>query len=147
MDERNEKAKLIQSIYPLTSLQEGMLFHYLSSPDSHGYILQDCYNVGCPLEENLISDSLELLSMRHDALRTSIIYDKVKEPVQVVYKNRPIEFSIEDYSELNEEDFEKRIHEKLEADLSRGFDLQKDTLIRFNFLRHTKLARLSRQSF
>ena len=135
MDERNEKAKLIQNIYSLTSLQEGMLFHYLSAPDSYGYILQDCYYVNSSFREDLIGDALELLSMRHDAFRTSIVYEKVKEPVQVVYKNRPIEFSIENHSSLDEDEFEKKVKECLELDLARGFDLQKDTLVRFKFLK------------
>ena len=37
--------KNIENVYPLSPLQEGMLFHYLSDRNTTAYILQSLYNI------------------------------------------------------------------------------------------------------
>ena len=98
MKSKNEKAKLIQNIYDLTPLQEGMLFHHLYNNESTGYIIQECYDVNSEMNLEFLDKALMLLSMKHDALRTAIMYEKMKAPKQVVFKERKIELSVEDLS-------------------------------------------------
>ena len=135
MKSKNEKAKRIQNIYSLTPLQEGMLFHHLSSPESSEYVLQDYYNVNAELDTGLIESALELLAMKHDVLRTAILYEKLKEPKQVVHRERKIEFIAIDLSSYSEDSQEEKISEIINSDLKRGFDLQKDTLVRFSYIK------------
>ena len=65
---KKEKSQMIQDIYSLTPLQEGMLYHYLSVPDSTGYILQNVYNMDFLLKEEYLKPTLKLLSERYDVL-------------------------------------------------------------------------------
>ncbi|MEE1281387.1 MAG: amino acid adenylation domain-containing protein, partial [Acutalibacteraceae bacterium] len=128
------KADLIQDIYSLTPLQEGILFHCIMGSNGD-YVVQDSYALNFELDEKLFKMALELLSKRYDALRTAIIYEKMKVPKQVVFKKREIPFSVFDFSSFREEEIVDKQNELLMADIDKGFNLQKDTLIRFNCFR------------
>ncbi|MCI6888881.1 MAG: condensation domain-containing protein, partial [Ruminococcus sp.] len=134
MKSKNEKAKLIQNIYDLTPLQEGMLFHHLYNNESTGYIIQECYDVNSEMNLEFLDKALMLLSMKHDALRTAIMYEKMKAPKQVVFKERKIELSVEDLSGKNEDEQDKFTEQILASDLKRGIDLQKDSLMRLKYI-------------
>lgn len=77
----------VQDIYPLTPLQEGMLFHHLF--DEQG---EDTYVEATLLSvssrdrlEELIS-ALQGVIDRHDILRTAVLWEQLPYPVQVVYR-------------------------------------------------------------
>ena len=132
MDKRS-KSQLIQNIYSLTPLQEGMLYHCLVSPDTTGYILQNYYQFNLELDIKLLKEAISLLSMRYDVLRTMIMHEKVKSPKQIVLKKRDIEFNVIDLS--NCDDLPNEEKNIINKDLVRGFDFQKDTLIRFTYIK------------
>jgi amino acid adenylation domain-containing protein len=80
-------ARNIQDIYPLTPLQEGILFHSLLN--EHG---GDVYVVTTLLSlpsrdrlEDLIA-GLQHVIDRHDTLRTAVLWERLPQPVQVVYR-------------------------------------------------------------
>jgi len=91
----NEK---IKDLYPLTYIQEGMLFHNIMEKDTGAYFIQ--YVLGCnkKIDVNILSDALELLTLRYDVLRTAFIYKNTKVPVQVVMKERKCELNEVDIS-------------------------------------------------
>jgi len=130
----NENAKLIQSIYSLTPLQEGMLYHSLADKASSSYVVQQVYDVEGKMREELLRDALELLSMKHDVLRTAILYEKMTKPRQVVLKKRDIEYEMIDLAQTDEFNQKKEIERILSQDVKRGFYLQKDTLIRVKYI-------------
>ncbi|MEE1281150.1 MAG: amino acid adenylation domain-containing protein, partial [Acutalibacteraceae bacterium] len=128
----NNEAQMIQDIYALTPLQEGMLYHSIID-NSGNYIIQNYIDLSVELDEKMFNQALELLSARYDVLRTAIIYEKVKIPRQVVFKKSPIEFKTADFSHYSKDDISEVEAKLLQEDWKRGFDLQKDTLIRFTY--------------
>ena len=72
------KASLIQDIYSLTPLQEGMLFHHMIDSASGDYIVQTTFKLDFELNEQKFIQALELLSAKYDVLRTAVIYEKMK---------------------------------------------------------------------
>ncbi|HEY6927274.1 MAG TPA: amino acid adenylation domain-containing protein, partial [Steroidobacteraceae bacterium] len=76
----------IQDIYPLTPLQEGMLFHHLSRTREDVYALTTVLSV--PSRERLLEfvAALEAVIARHDVLRTAVLWEQLPQPVQVVYR-------------------------------------------------------------
>ncbi len=83
----------IQDIYPLAPLQEGILFHHLLQQEGDAYITQNlmCFTDRKTLEAFIAS--LNLVIARHDILRTSVFWQDLPKPVQVV--QRHVEFALE----------------------------------------------------
>ncbi|WP_400193667.1 amino acid adenylation domain-containing protein [Hymenobacter sp. B81] len=124
----------IQQIYPLTSMQEGMLFHTLRDA-SNAYFSQTTYTARGELRADLLERSLDELARRHDMLRTSFVYEKVEQPLQVVLRNRRIALHVEDISHLSEAEAAAYLADFRRRDVARGFDLTRDPLIRLSVLR------------
>ena len=120
--------KNIKDLYPLTYIQEGMLFHNIMAKDDGAYFIQ--YVLGCSkkLDRGRLSQALELLTLRYDILRTAFLYRNVKVPVQVVMKERKCELNEIDLSSSQDKDSE--LDKIKKADMERGFDLEKDPLLR-----------------
>ncbi|HEY4903679.1 MAG TPA: amino acid adenylation domain-containing protein [Candidatus Sulfotelmatobacter sp.] len=80
----------IQDIYPLTPLQEGMLFHSLLSREQDPYLLstQMSFETEARLDDYLAA--LQSVIARHDILRTSVFWEGLGEPVQVVWRKAPM---------------------------------------------------------
>ncbi|MBN2534005.1 MAG: amino acid adenylation domain-containing protein, partial [Spirochaetales bacterium] len=129
---RNED---IQNIYKLSPMQEGMLFHYLYDRNSGAYNVQMVMTVSGNMEAEYMRKAYQSLIARHDALRTSIVYDRIKAPRQVVLKEREGDFYYEDVSALENEQKEKYISDFILSDWNRGFDLVKDILFRISLLK------------
>ncbi|KPA90309.1 amino acid adenylation enzyme/thioester reductase family protein, partial [Pseudomonas asplenii] len=76
----------VQDIYALVPLQEGILYHHLSSDEGDPYLLRALLRVD--RFERLLdfSESLQAVIDRHDILRTSVAWEELDEPVQVVWR-------------------------------------------------------------
>jgi amino acid adenylation domain-containing protein len=86
-------ASSIQDIYPLSSLQQGILFHSRMNREDDIYWVTDL--ISLPDRERLASfvSALGRVTARHDIMRTAFFWENLPEPVQVVV--RGVEFSHE----------------------------------------------------
>ncbi|MEJ2075381.1 MAG: amino acid adenylation domain-containing protein [Reinekea sp.] len=77
----------IQDIYPLTPLQEGVLYHYLLAESNDPYLNSSllAFDTGQRLEAFIAS--LNRVIARHDILRTTVRWEGLPQPVQVVLRN------------------------------------------------------------
>ena len=64
-------AKQIEAIYPLSPMQEGMLFHTLMNPGTGIYLMQNRYYVEGDVDAELFRRAWEQVIARHSILRTS----------------------------------------------------------------------------
>ena len=133
---KKELAGEVLKIYELTPLQEGMLFHNLSETSSTAYVLQTIYNIDAELNSERVKQALRLLSIRYEVLRTAFIYENVIEPKQVIYQVREPEFHVEDYMNLAKDEKLRVFEQLIQADVARGFNLQKDPLLRVTFVEY-----------
>lgn len=75
----------VQDIYPLTPLQEGMLFlHLLNQQGGDTYVLPMLLSVTSRERLEQFIAALQQVVDRHDILRTAILWDQLPQPVQVV---------------------------------------------------------------
>jgi hypothetical protein len=112
------KTDHIESTYPLSYMQEGMLFLELRAPGS-------CVNteqINCDLHESLdvtaLREAWQQVVERHAVLRTSFHWVGYSKPVQKVHRQVEITWEVMDWRKLSEEDQESRFCEFLENDCS-----------------------------
>jgi amino acid adenylation domain-containing protein len=76
----------VQDIYPLAPLQEGILFHHLLKRDGDPYLVPTLYAFDRREELEAYLRALQAVIDRHDTLRTSMAWEGLPEPVQVVWR-------------------------------------------------------------
>lgn len=78
----------VQDIYPLTPFQEGILFHHLLLAErrSDAYVLSTLLGVSSREKMEGFLSGLQQVIDRHDVLRTSVVWEGVPRPVQVVHR-------------------------------------------------------------
>jgi amino acid adenylation domain-containing protein len=76
----------VQDIYPLAPLQEGILFHHRLGGEGDPYLLamQLAFDTRARLENYL--RALQAIVDRHDILRTSMLWEGLAAPVQIVWR-------------------------------------------------------------
>ncbi|MGK3998774.1 amino acid adenylation domain-containing protein [Sorangium sp. So ce1024] len=125
----------IESVYPLSPMQEGMLFHTLLRPSSGIYLMQNRYRLEGDLQTEAFIRGWREVVARHPILRTSFVWKSQKRPLQVVHKAVEVPFDVLDLRGLAPEAQEARIAEELQAELDRGFDFGKAPLMRLRLAR------------
>jgi len=76
----------IQAIYPLSTLQGGILFHHVVSQQDDPYLLRSLIQIDRKTSLDVFLSALKLVVERHDVLRTSIHWRDLSQPVQVVHR-------------------------------------------------------------
>lgn len=124
----------IADIYSLTPMQEGMLYHKITDCASSVYVIQEVLRMKHEYDEEKIRQALILLTMRYDALRTAIVYEKLLVPRQVVFETRDPEYEKIDLSALPDQTRMAEFEKIKTQDVARGFDLQEDALLRVKYV-------------
>ncbi|HEX9669307.1 MAG TPA: amino acid adenylation domain-containing protein [Thermoanaerobaculia bacterium] len=126
--------QLIEDIYPLSPMQEGMLFHSLYAPRSGVYFNQ----TWCVLEGDVDAAALRRAWERtvesHPVLRTGFDWQRREKPFQVVYRRVRLPWRELDWRGLEPAAEEERFGRLLEEDRARGFDLAQPPLLRFTLV-------------
>jgi amino acid adenylation domain-containing protein/non-ribosomal peptide synthase protein (TIGR01720 family) len=123
--------KNVEDIYPLSPLQQGLLFHSLASPRSGVYLQQFRCAISGDLQVEVFRQAWRGLLDRHPVLRTAFLWTDLDRPLQVVRRKVELPWNEEDWRGLSEAESERRFDLLLELDRERGFDLGKAPLMRF----------------
>lgn len=125
----------IEATYPLSPLQQGMLFNSLYAPHSGVDIEQMLISLPEQLNVNAFSQAWQSLIDRHAVFRTGFRWQGLDQPRQDVYQQLPISLTQHDWTTLAPADQEKRLAAYLETDRRRGFDLTQAPLLRVALFR------------
>lgn len=124
-----------EDFYPLSPLQEGMLFHALYSPEGGEYISQIICVMRGDFNVTAFKQTLHRVVQRHAALRTFFIWEGLKVPVQVVQKHLDLTWDDLDWRELPRELHDEQLTAYLVKEQTRGFDLSRAPLMRLALIR------------
>jgi len=77
----------IQDIYPLSPLQEGILFHHMLEQQGDPYLLYSLMSFQDKALLDKVLGALQQVIDRHDILRTSLHWQGLDRPVQLVWRH------------------------------------------------------------
>jgi aryl carrier-like protein len=125
----------VEDVYPLTPFQQGMLFHVLDAPDAGMYLNQQRYTLRGEIDLAAFKNAFQAVMDRHQILRTAFNLSTPDGPVQVVYRNLYLPWTVHDWRELSPAEEAQRLQSLLQADYEWGFELSQAPLMRLNLVR------------
>ncbi len=128
-------AKNIEAVYPLSPLQEGMLFHTLESEQTDVYLIQYTCTLEGEVEPEDLRRSWLAAAKRHDVLRTFFTWEKRDRPLQVVRERIELPFEVSDWRGLPLDGQTERWNGLVSQDRAVRFDLTRAPLARIHLAR------------
>ncbi|MGF1737867.1 amino acid adenylation domain-containing protein [Photobacterium satsumensis] len=119
----------VENIFPLSPMQEGMLFHTLYAPHSGMY----CEQFTWPAEITSVpafEQAWQQVINHHPVLRTAFFWEQAEKNMQVTFRDVTMPFTTLDWSHLPETEQEAALKQHLKADREAGFDLNRPPLMR-----------------
>ena len=130
----------IEDIYPLSPMQEGILFHSLYAPEAPVYVEQISCTFEGEFDDRAFEQAWRQSVKRHPILRTSFVREGLDEPVQVVHRQVELPFSRLDWRELEAGEARERVQALLTSEREAGFDLAEAPLMRLVLARRGKCS-------
>ena len=128
----------IEDIYPLSPMQQGMLFHSLYAPDSGIYFQQMICTLMGNLEVAAFEQAWQKIVEKHSIFRTAFIWESLNKPVQVVYKQVKITVENDDWQGLSEQEQQEQLKVFLESDQQHSLQLSQPPLMRLHLIKLDK---------
>ena len=125
----------VEDVYPLTPMQEGMLFHTLYAPGSGVYVGQTVFVLEGELDPEALERAWRAAVARHEALRAGIAWEGLRRPLQVVRREVEVPFGREDWRGQGDGERRARLERLLAEDRAEGFDPGRPPLMRLRLLR------------
>jgi amino acid adenylation domain-containing protein/non-ribosomal peptide synthase protein (TIGR01720 family) len=120
----------LESVYPLTPMQHGMLVHTLRSPAGGEYVEQLVCTLRGRLDPEAFERAWRHVFDRHEALRVAIHWDRPGRPLQIVHRDLRPPFIVHDWSDADDGERAARLETLLRDDRARGFDPASAPLLR-----------------
>jgi len=131
----SEKQRNIEAIYPLSPMQEGLLFHSVYAPQSAAYSVQFSYRLRGSLDIASFKRAWKRVIERHPVLRTIFTWERQDKMLQVVRKEIPLPWQDHDWRGLSVDEHAARLQRLLEEDRAQGFNLARGPLMRLTLIR------------
>lgn len=124
----------IQSILPLTSDQQALLFNFVRYGKTYGVLQVECV-LGGHLDGERLKRAWQDTVQRHEALRSTIHWKEIEKPVQVVRKKVLPAVDFHDWSGSEAASFEERFEEFKVKDFRNGLDIEGNAPMRLAVFR------------
>ena len=128
----------IESIYPLSPMQEGMLFHSIDDNESPVYVIALHFSLHGALNVAAFKDAWQRVLNRHPVLRTFFVWKNRMTPLQIVRRRVALPWQEHDWRHLPASDQTKQSESFLQTDQEQGFNLSKAPLMRLTLARKTQ---------
>ena len=119
----------IEAVYPLSPMQQGMLFHSLYAPESGVYFEQLSCTLRGDLDVAAFERAWQRVVERHPILRTSFVWKRLDKTLQVVHRRVELPLEKQDWRGLSPDEQEAQLEAFLQAERRRGFNLAQPPLL------------------
>ncbi|WP_301126983.1 non-ribosomal peptide synthetase [Streptomyces cacaoi] len=119
----------VADVVPLSPMQQGMLFHSLEDASGQAYVEQMAFVLEGVEDVDRLADAWQEAVNSSDALRTSVVWEEVDEPVAVVHQRVEVPVHRADWRGLSDEECERELERRRAADRA-GVRLDEAPLLR-----------------
>ena len=131
------KKENVESIYPLSPMQEGMLFHSIDNQESKVYVVVAHFSLHGTLDISAFKRAWQLLLNRHPVLRTFFLWKNRATPLQIVHRGVELPWLEHDWRHISTSEQTDLLKSFLKTDREKGFNLSKVPLMRLTLVRMT----------
>lgn len=133
INSRNISSTEREELYDLSPLQQGMLFHYLQTPDTDPYITQNILYLEGKLDVACCMESYQMLLQKHQNLRTIFCIENGSYFQKIApYKLQEVE--LYNFTDLNQHQRHEKLLKIMDEDLKQAFNLFKEIPIRLKII-------------
>ncbi|MBY7142453.1 amino acid adenylation domain-containing protein [Virgibacillus sp. NKC19-3] len=123
----------IDNIVGLTPLQEGLLYHYITDESQSLYCQYFTVKFKGDFDEDNLISALYSIQVKNEVLRSIFKWDKLNEPVQIIFKSKPLLINIHNIVNENDECKERKIKEIKDKIYNETIDIKENPLF-FNVI-------------
>lgn len=113
----------LEAIYPLSPMQQGMVFHTLYTPQSGIYFEQTVFRIHGPVDESMFEKAWQQVLNRHAILRTAFVWRGSDPMLQVVFKNTKLQIVWLDWRGISPSDQQSSLERLFTQERERGFNM------------------------
>ena len=128
----------IESIYPLSPMQEGMLFHSIDGQESKVYVVVLHFSLRGALNVPAFKRAWRKTLDRHSVLRTFFVWNSSKTPLQIVRKRVSLPWQGFDWRHKPASEQTELLESFAQTDRMRGFNLSKAPLMRLTLVQRAQ---------
>ncbi|ASS75351.1 hypothetical protein CIG75_10345 [Tumebacillus algifaecis] len=125
LESRGFPLENIEDLYPLSPMQQGMLYHSNLVEEKGMYLVQMTLHLRGNLKVDVLERAWQWVVDRHTILRTSFHWQSLQVPLQVVHQQVPITIR-----SLQEDEHQQVVQQFLDEERTVGFDLSSAPLCR-----------------
>lgn len=128
----------VEDFYPLSPMQQGLLFHTLSAPDTGVYFNQLVCTLSGELNVAVFEQVWQQVIKHHTILRTCFRWQGLKEPIQVVLRQVQLPLKHYNWVSLSSSEQKQKLEAFLESNRDNGIDLSQAPLMRLALIQLTE---------
>jgi amino acid adenylation domain-containing protein len=127
--------KQIEDIYPLSPMQQGMLFDTVYLAGTGIYVERNAIKLAGALDTAVFERAWAKIVARHPILRTLFLWENRDTPLQVVRKEAALTLQHLDWRSLPADSHQSRLDKFLDDERQNEFDLKQAPLLRLTLIR------------
>ncbi|MCX8130383.1 MAG: amino acid adenylation domain-containing protein [Clostridia bacterium] len=125
-----------EDFYPLSQIQQGMVFYSRLKPEEPVYHEQFVYVIESgEFDIELYREAIRIMVQKHSMMRTTFDMTRFSEPVQIVHRDIPLDVELEDISDIPKYEQEKHLEAYMLNDLKNKFKFEDDLLWRLRIFK------------
>ena len=126
-----QQAPGFEDLFPLSPMQSGILYHGFPNTSPNQYLNQFMCRFRGHLDGPTFQKAWYQAMDRHDVLRTTIHWEALDQPLQMIHPESVLDWRMEDWSEMTDREQDAGFNALCLSERQKGFDLGRLPLMRF----------------